>query len=102
MRFMFSFLGAGLLAAAADHAVIQKDRGFSQTEITVRAGETITFKNRDEIVHNVFSSTPGMEFDIRRQAPGGQSTIPFPKPGMAEVRCAIHPRMKLVVKVEPK
>lgn len=100
MRILTLLFGASL--GAADHAVVQKERAFSQTEITIRAGETITFKNQDEFVHNVFSSTPGMEFDIRRQNPGGHSTIPFPKAGTAEVRCAIHPRMKLTVKVEPK
>jgi plastocyanin len=95
-------LTAALSLAAADHPVIQKDRAFSQSGITIHAGDTLTFKNQDEFVHNVFSSTPGMEFDIRRQNPGGHSTIPFPKTGTAEVRCAIHPRMKLLVKVEAK
>jgi len=88
-------------AWAADHPVAQKDRTFSKTEITVKAGDSITFKNEDEVVHNVFSTTEGMAFEIRRQAPGGSSTIPFPKAGVAEVRCSIHPKMKLLVTVKP-
>ncbi len=102
MRFLILTFGAALLSAAADHSILQKDRAFSQSEVTIRVGDTVTFKNQDEFVHNVFSSTAGMEFDIRRQNPGGQSTIPFSKAGTAEVRCAIHPRMKLLVKVEAR
>jgi plastocyanin len=88
------------VAAAADHPVEQKDRSFSQTEITIHPGDTITFKNEDSVTHNVFSMTKGMEFDIRRQAPGGSSTVPFSKEGVAEVRCSIHPKMKLIVTVQ--
>jgi plastocyanin len=90
----------GIAGMAADHSINQKDRSFSQTEITVKPGDTITFKNSDEVTHNVFSMTKGLEFDIRRQAPGGSSTVPFPKEGVAEVRCSIHPKMKLLVSIK--
>jgi len=80
--------------------VDQKDRQFALAELTVKPGDTVTFKNADEVTHNVFSVTPGMEFDIRRQAPGGSSTVPFPKEGVVEVRCSIHPKMKLMVTVK--
>jgi plastocyanin len=85
---------------ASDHEINQQDRHFSQTEITIKVGDTISFKNSDEVTHNVFSTTPGMEFDLHRQAPGASSTIPFNKPGDAEVDCSIHPRMKLLVHVK--
>ncbi len=85
---------------AADHEINQQDRHFSQTEITIKVGDTISFKNSDEVTHNVFSTTPGMEFDLHRQAPGASSTIPFNKAGDAEVDCSIHPRMKLLVHVK--
>jgi plastocyanin len=94
-------LGAGLVAAlpglAEDFRIGQKDRAFSQTEITIKPGDSIVFKNLDDVTHNVFSITPGMEFDLRRQAPGGSSRVPFNQEGVAEVRCSIHPKMKLVV-----
>ncbi len=85
---------------AANHEISQQDRHFSQTEITIKTGDTISFKNDDEVTHNVFSTTPGMEFDLHRQAPGASSTIPFNKAGDAEVDCSIHPRMKLLVHVK--
>lgn len=85
---------------AADHEVVQKERAFSQSEITVKPGDKVTFRNADEVTHNVFSMTPGMEFDLRRQAPGSTSTVPFDKEGVSEVRCSIHPKMKLLVTVK--
>lgn len=92
--------GALTLLSAEDHKVEQKDRAFSQTDIVIRPGDTISFKNSDTVTHNVFSMSQGMEFDIRRQAPGGSSTVPFAKEGVAEVRCSIHPKMKLMVTVK--
>jgi plastocyanin len=87
-------------ALAEEHKIIQKDRAFSQTAITIKRGDTVTFKNADDVTHNVFSVSPGMEFDIRRQAPGGSSTVPFDKEGVAEVRCSIHPKMKLIITIQ--
>jgi plastocyanin len=87
-------------AGAADSTVLQKDREFSQSTLTVKPGDTVTFKNTDSVTHNVFSNTPGLEFDIRRQAPGASSTVPFPKEGEVEVRCSIHPKMKLTISVK--
>jgi plastocyanin len=91
---------AAMQALAADHDVTQKDRAFSQSEMTVKLGDKIVFKNDDEVTHNVFSITQGMEFDLRRQAPGSSSIVPFDKEGTVEVHCSIHPRMKLIVHVQ--
>ena len=85
---------------AAEVVINQKDRAFSKSELTLHSGDTIVFKNFDEVTHNVFSVTEGMEFDLRRQAPGGSSSVPFTKVGVAEVRCSIHPKMKLIVTVQ--
>jgi plastocyanin len=96
-------LSATLLSGAAfcaDSVVDQKERKISQSAVTIKPGDTITFQNSDEVAHNVFSVTPNLEFEIRRQSPGEKSTIAFAKEGVVEVRCSIHPRMKLVVTVK--
>src|SRR3954462_6922324 len=98
-RLLFTSLAGLLPLFGGDHDVVQKERAFSQQEITIKPGDKIVFKNQDDFTHNVFSATPGMEFEIKRQAPGGSSTIAFDKEGVAEVRCSIHPKMKLVVTV---
>ena len=92
-------VGAMGALAALNYPIIQKNRLFSQQQITLRPGESIRFQNADDVTHNVFSVTPGMEFEIRRQVPGASSTIIFSKEGTAEVRCSIHPKMKLFVHV---
>ena len=96
---IFTALALSLPAVAAERAIEQKNREFSQTELTIHPGDVVVFKNSDEVAHNVFSISKGMEFDIRRQAPGGSSAVPFKNTGEAEVRCSIHPKMKLIIKV---
>ena len=104
---MIRFLAAPLallIAAAASaegHTVLQKDKLFSRDTIEVRAGDSITFSNHDTVTHNVYSVSPGNTFEIKTQLPGKSSTVSFANPGVAEVRCAIHPTMKLTVNVEP-
>jgi len=93
------FAYAALPVLAADHEIVQSDRAFSKQEISIKAGDQIVFKNDDEVTHNVYSATAGMSFDLKRQAPGASSTVPFPKEGTAEVQCSIHPKMKLLVHV---
>src|SRR5882724_10348101 len=98
LKLMLAVGALSALALSAEmHTVIQKDRAFSVAEITIKPGDYLRFKNDDDVTHNVFSMSPNMQFDIRRQAPGKSSDVQFSKEGTAEVRCAIHPRMKLIV-----
>ena len=90
---------AAIEVRAGDFTVHQKDKKFDVTELTIKKGQTITFENDDPFTHNVYSETPGMEFDLRTQAPGKSSDVTFDHVGTAEVLCAIHPQMKLKVTV---
>ncbi|MEA2754011.1 MAG: hypothetical protein QOJ54_300 [Aliidongia sp.] len=106
MRFAFSVYSLALLIAAfsparADNVtVFQEGKKFSDTEVSVKVGETVTFSNKDPITHNVYSSTPGMSFDLKTQKSGESTTITFDHGGEAEVHCAIHPQMVMKVKVQ--
>jgi len=96
-------IAAVLLAAraeAAEHIVIQKNKTFSVAEITIKPGDTVVFKNEDDVVHNIFSVTKGFEFNSNIQSPGQTATFTFPNEGKVEVRCVMHPTMKLVVNVK--
>ena len=95
------FLGGARPAGAADVNVTQRDRTFSEKSVTVKTGDRVVFTNADGIVHNVYSVTPGHEFELKTQKPGQSDTVPFTKPGTVEVQCAIHPKMKLQVTVAP-
>jgi plastocyanin len=86
--------------AVKEHKVDQKDREFSSTEITIKPGEKVVFHNSDEVTHNVFSTSKANAFTIKVQKPGESSTVDFNEEGTTEVRCAIHPKMKLTVTVK--
>jgi plastocyanin len=86
--------------AAKETTINQKNREFSSTEITIKPGEKLVFQNNDEVTHNVFSTSKANAFTIKVQKPGEASTVDFTEEGTTEVRCAIHPKMKLTVTVK--
>ena len=88
------------IARAEDHVVKQDDRTFSVTEITIKPGEALIFTNCDSVTHNVFSHSQANPFTIKVQKPGEATTVAFKEEGVTEVRCAIHPKMKILVTVK--
>ena len=95
---MASAAGAVLTASAAfaDATIVQKGRRFNPGEITIRRGESLTFTNNDEFIHQIYAT--GL-FDSDERVPGQTLVEAFPSAGTFEVRCHIHPKMKLVVHV---
>lgn len=81
----------------AIHVVGQKDKHFSRDTLRVRPGDVVTFENNDEVTHNVFSKSAGLSFNLLRQAPGAAASVPIASTGVAQVRCAFHPTMKLTI-----
>ena len=98
--FTAATLTAGDDPGAGSQKIVQKNREFSETEITIKPGEKLVFKNADDVTHNVFSNSKVNPFTIKIQAPGSSSVVEFPDEGVTEVRCAIHPKMKLNVIVK--
>ena len=94
---LFVFLAAP--AAAEDHVVSQKGKRFQPESVRVRVGDRVLFQNDDETTHNVFSRSEGAAFNVGLQEPGSSSPVTFEKAGPVEVRCAIHPGMKMTVEV---
>ena len=104
MRIVFvtviAALGAISTPCLADTVVIdQLGKKFSQTEITVKTGDIVTFVNKDPITHNVYSQSPGNTFDVKTQKSGASSDVKFDTVGDADVQCAIHPSMKMRIHV---
>ncbi len=88
---------------AKEVQIIQKDKKFSQKEIILDTGDSISFKNDEkDITHNVFSLGPVNSFELKSQPPGQVSKVEFNKEGVTEVECAIHTGMKLKVTVKSK
>src|SRR5712691_980731 len=85
-------------------ALVERDGGRvsgqlrTEIEVVARArGEDVV---RDVVVvHNIFSSSPGNDFNLGSQLPGNSTSVTFDKSGDVDVMCAIHPLMKMKVKV---
>ncbi|MDP7343219.1 MAG: cupredoxin domain-containing protein [Alphaproteobacteria bacterium] len=90
---------AHVAQAGSEHVISQKGKKFSPGQIDIKVGDTLTFINDDKRRHNIYSKTPGQTFNIRKQSPGARDSITFDDSGTVEVRCAIHPKMRLVVNI---
>ena len=88
------------LAFAEELTITQEGKAFSEKNVTIEVGDRINFVNNDRTTHNIYSRTKGHQFDVGAQRPGTSETHTFLTPGEVKIRCAIHPRMKLTVKVE--
>jgi plastocyanin len=87
---------AGAFATDEAHTVVQKGRAFRPAELTINHGESLTFTNNDEFIHQIYSTDL---FDTDERAPGQNLTETFTQSGTFEVHCHIHPKMKLIVHV---
>jgi len=94
-----AFLSGSAVAFAANKAIHQKGKVFSESEISVKKGETLTFVNDDTIMHNVLSTSPGNQFNLGQIKPGHSTPVTFNSAGEVKVICAIHPSMKMLVHV---
>ena len=93
-------LQVAVASGQAAHSVSQKAKKFSVETLTVKPGEKVVFANEDDIIHNVFSTSKGFEFNLSAQKPGMSTEQAFAAEGTAEVRCAFHPTMKLTITVK--
>ena len=91
--------GFSVGAYAATEVIHQQGRVFSSESISVKKGDAVTFLNDDSVPHNIMSATKGNEFNLGSQAPGTSTDVTFKESGDVQVICAIHPRMKMMVKV---
>lgn len=88
-----------LLVLAADHVVAQRNKAFSSATLKARIGDTLTFRNDDPFVHNIFSLSDAQSFDLGTFARGETRQVKLTQKGRVEIECAVHPEMKLVVEV---
>jgi len=86
-------------AFAATEVIHQQGRAFSAESVTVKKGDPLTFLNDDSVPHNIMSASKGNEFNLGSQSPGSSTDVMFKEAGDVTVICAIHPRMKMSIKV---
>jgi plastocyanin len=92
-------MGLTVGALAANLTITQKGRIFSSESVTIKKGEALTFVNDDTVPHNIVSTSKGNEFNLGSQPPGAATDVTFKEAGEALIICAIHPRMKMTVKI---
>jgi plastocyanin len=90
-----SLLAAGVLFARADgmsSAVSIDNFSFSPATLTVKAGTTVTWTNRDDIPHGIASSNSAFK---RSQAldTDDSYSFTFTAPGTYQYFCYLHPHM---------
>ena len=84
--------------SAAAGTVVAKDIAYNPTEITVKVGETITFKNEDGFAHT-FTADDGA-FDSGNVDGGGEFQFAPDAEGTIAFHCKIHGNMKGTITVE--
>jgi plastocyanin len=93
-------LPAVAFAADEAHTVVQKGRAFRPAEVSINRGDSLTFTNGDDFIHQIYVQSASFSFDSDERNPGQDITETFTASGTFEVRCHIHPKMKLVVRVK--
>jgi plastocyanin len=88
-------------APATALEVKQVNKRFIPELIAVTAGGTVSFPNGDPFLHNVFSPTSNRTFDLGSYKKGDTRTRTFPKPGVVDIFCNIHPEMSATLIVLP-
>ena len=97
-----SVLAAGVLFARAEGTpgtVFIDNFIFNPKAVTVKAGTTVTWTNRDDIVHgiassnNAFKKSPAMDTD-------DTYSFTFTTPGTYQYFCYLHPQMVGSIVVE--
>lgn len=76
---------------------------YKVVELKIKAGDTLVFANRDEVSHNVSAKNNGeVLFNVDLQRPGKKNDkeIVIDKKGEYEIKCAIHPKMMIKLKVD--
>jgi plastocyanin len=86
--------------AAGQHVISQKGREFKPNIVSISAGDSLVIVNDDgDLRHHVYIDSERLRFDSGDQEPGSRTPILFPAAGEFEVLCAIHPKMRLTVRV---
>jgi plastocyanin len=76
---------------AQSKGVIVQDASFSPSYVEIDAGDSVTWTNVGENVHNIIGNSSNWPAGERLLVPGGSTTIDFPIPGSYSYTCEYHP-----------
>ena len=84
---------------ASAPTLASKDKRFDPHVVVAMRRSTVVFPNLDKIFHNVFSRSPGNEFDLGLYRGGKSRDFQFATPGLVRIYCNIHSEMAAYVMV---
>lgn len=92
-----AFMVSATLANAADHTVTITDFSFQPANLTIAAGDTVTFVNKDGAPH---TATQKGGFDTGRLKKNQDASLAFSAAGTFDYFCKFHRKMmgQIVVK----
>ena len=91
--------GAPAEARGVRAQIEQLDREFLPYLTVIQQGTTVTFPNRDPILHHIYSFSPAKPFEIKLYTGRSPSEIVFDKAGVVTLGCNIHDWMVAYVLV---
>jgi plastocyanin len=92
--------GAYPASPTRDLRIAQQGYQFRPAIAALRVGESVTFPNRDDEFHSVFSYSRPKRFDLGRFRKDEDSpAITFDEPGVVKVYCEIHKHMRATLLV---
>jgi plastocyanin len=86
----------GQAAGPAAHTVVMEAVSFQPAELTLRLGESVTWRNADPFPH----TATGAAFDSKSMAGGASWTYRPQARGELPYVCTLHPTMKAILRVE--
>ena len=86
------------LDAPDEFADVETPADYSQNVITVKVGTTVTWTNKDSVIHTVTEVNDGFDSGFLKQ--GDTWSFTFDEPGEYEYYCLPHPWMRAKVIVE--
>lgn len=84
--------------AGAGTTIAMKNIKFSPAATTVKVGQKVTWKNEDQVDHNV-TAKAGASFKSQNFGSGGSYSFTPKKAGTIKYVCTIHPGMDGTLKV---
>ena len=102
MKKMVAYVAVGVLAVYAgmslaagysgsDGQITIDNFSFTPQSLTVKAGATVTWTNKDDVPHTVMSTTK--KFRSRVMDTDEKYSYTFNDPGTYEYFCSVHPHM---------
>jgi amicyanin len=104
-RLLLVFVFAALMfpvpaATAASYQVHMSGYAFGPAQLSIKAGDTVTWTNHDQAPHNAVVTSGPAQFQSPMLATGQSWSFTFSQPGTYSYYCSVHPDMRAQVAVQ--